>query len=171
MDEIQGKLSPWLHLMKNYAGHSKDGWCFTGIFHYYDILVSQFSFETYRRALFTSYVWKAFCKQLNIMLSLSSGYHCQPNGKFKCLNPVVLKVRTQCGRHKCMREWNVEKKEWLHFDMHRTKCFQRRALPQLVDCLNSFFFTVLGDNVLLEAWLKRFGNLCLNQTIGRFIRY
>ncbi|KAL0154737.1 hypothetical protein M9458_049000, partial [Cirrhinus mrigala] len=48
---------------------------------------------------FTSQVWKAFCKQLYINVSLTSGYHPQANGQVKCLNQEIGRyLRTYCSQ-------------------------------------------------------------------------
>ncbi len=48
---------------------------------------------------FTSQVWRAFCKQLDINVSLTSGYHPQANGQVECLNQEIGRyLRTYCSR-------------------------------------------------------------------------
>ncbi|KAK3553547.1 hypothetical protein QTP70_004572 [Hemibagrus guttatus] len=42
-----------------------------------------------RGTQFTSQVWKAFCKQLDINVSLTSGYHSQSNGQVERLNQEI----------------------------------------------------------------------------------
>ncbi len=44
---------------------------------------------TDRGSQFTSWVWRAFCKQLNIIVSLISGYHPQANGQVERLNQEI----------------------------------------------------------------------------------
>ncbi len=39
---------------------------------------------------FTSRVWSAFCQQLNINVSLTSGYHPESNGQVKRLNHELI---------------------------------------------------------------------------------
>ncbi len=42
-----------------------------------------------RGTQFTSQVWRAFCKQLDINVSLTSGYHPQANGQVERLNQEI----------------------------------------------------------------------------------
>ncbi len=52
-----------------------------------------------RGTQFTSQVWRAFCKQLDINVSLTSGYHPQSNGQVERLNQEVGRyLRTYCSR-------------------------------------------------------------------------
>ncbi|KAL0173222.1 hypothetical protein M9458_033533, partial [Cirrhinus mrigala] len=52
-----------------------------------------------RGTQFTSQVWKAFCKQLDINVSLTSGYHPQSNGQVERLNQEIGRyLRTYCNR-------------------------------------------------------------------------
>ncbi|KAK3507486.1 hypothetical protein QTP70_026910, partial [Hemibagrus guttatus] len=52
-----------------------------------------------RGTQFTSQVWKAFCKQLDINVSLTSGYHPQSNGQVERLNQEIGRyLRSYCGR-------------------------------------------------------------------------
>ncbi|KAI2649352.1 Transposon Tf2-6 polyprotein [Labeo rohita] len=52
-----------------------------------------------RGTQFTSQVWKAFCKQLDINVSLTSGYHPQSNGQVERLNQEIGRyLRTYCSR-------------------------------------------------------------------------
>ncbi|KAL0152968.1 hypothetical protein M9458_051721 [Cirrhinus mrigala] len=51
-----------------------------------------------RGTQFTSQVWKAFCKQLDINISLTSGYHPQSNGQVERLNQEISRyLRTYCS--------------------------------------------------------------------------
>ncbi|KAI2662443.1 Transposon Tf2-9 polyprotein [Labeo rohita] len=51
-----------------------------------------------RGTQFTSQVWKAFCKQLDINVSLTSGYHPQSNGQVERLNQEIGRyLRTYCS--------------------------------------------------------------------------
>ncbi len=48
---------------------------------------------------FTSRVWQAFCKQLDINVSLSSGYHPESNGQVERLHQEIgCYIRTYCSR-------------------------------------------------------------------------
>ncbi|KAI2645252.1 Transposon Tf2-6 polyprotein [Labeo rohita] len=52
-----------------------------------------------RGTQFTSQVWRAFCKQLDINVSLTSGYHPQANGQVERLNQEIGRyLRTYCNR-------------------------------------------------------------------------
>ncbi|KAI2659768.1 Transposon Tf2-6 polyprotein [Labeo rohita] len=52
-----------------------------------------------RGTQFTSQVWKAFCKHLDINVSLTSGYHPQSNGQVERLNQEIGRyLRTYCSR-------------------------------------------------------------------------
>ncbi|KAI2647858.1 Transposon Tf2-9 polyprotein [Labeo rohita] len=52
-----------------------------------------------RGTQFTSQVWKAFCKQLDINVSLTSGYHPQSNGQVERLNQEIGRyLRSYCSR-------------------------------------------------------------------------
>ncbi|KAK3571296.1 hypothetical protein QTP86_005932 [Hemibagrus guttatus] len=52
-----------------------------------------------RGTQFASQVWKAFCKQLDINVSLTSGYHPQSNGQVERLNQEIGRyLRSYCGR-------------------------------------------------------------------------
>ncbi|KAI2652463.1 Transposon Tf2-8 polyprotein [Labeo rohita] len=52
-----------------------------------------------RGTQFTSQVWKEFCKQLDINVSLTSGYHPQANGQVERLNQEIGRyLRTYCNR-------------------------------------------------------------------------
>ncbi|KAI2652744.1 Transposon Tf2-6 polyprotein [Labeo rohita] len=54
---------------------------------------------------FTSRVWHAFCKQLNINVSLTSGYHPQSNGQVERLNQELTRfLRTYC--HTNQSDWS-----------------------------------------------------------------
>ncbi|KAL0147880.1 hypothetical protein M9458_056801, partial [Cirrhinus mrigala] len=54
---------------------------------------------------FTSRVWQAFCKQLNINVSLTSGYHPQSNGQAERLNQELIRfLRTYC--HQNQQDWS-----------------------------------------------------------------
>ncbi len=52
-----------------------------------------------RGTQFTSQVWRAFCKHLDINVSLTSGYHPQSNGQVERLNQEIGRyLRTYCSR-------------------------------------------------------------------------
>ncbi len=54
---------------------------------------------------FTSHVWSAFCCQLNINVSLHSGYHFQANGQVERLNQELTRfLRSYC--HKNQFDWS-----------------------------------------------------------------
>ncbi|KAL0150648.1 hypothetical protein M9458_054065, partial [Cirrhinus mrigala] len=58
-----------------------------------------------RRPQFTSRVWQAFCKHLNINVSLTSGYHPQSNGQVERLNQELTRfLRTYC--HQNQHDWS-----------------------------------------------------------------
>ncbi len=53
---------------------------------------------------FTSRVWRAFCQQLNINVSLTSGYHPESNGQVERLNQELTRfLRTYC--HNNQTDW------------------------------------------------------------------
>ncbi len=52
-----------------------------------------------RGSQFTSRVWRAFCKQLDINVSLTSGYHPQANGQVERMNQELGRyLRSYCSR-------------------------------------------------------------------------
>ncbi len=54
---------------------------------------------------FTSRVWSAFCQQLDINFSLTSGYHPQANGQVERLNQELTRfLRSYC--HKNQLDWS-----------------------------------------------------------------
>ncbi|KAG1956953.1 retrotransposable element [Pimephales promelas] len=54
---------------------------------------------------FTSRVWTAFFKNLNVNISLTSGYHPQSNGQTERLNQDVIRfLRTYCQQHQ--QDWS-----------------------------------------------------------------
>ncbi|KAL1280048.1 hypothetical protein QQF64_014648 [Cirrhinus molitorella] len=54
---------------------------------------------------FTSRVWSAFCKVLNINVSLTSGYHPQSNSQAERLNQELTRfLRTYCANHQ--EDWS-----------------------------------------------------------------
>ncbi len=54
---------------------------------------------------FTSRVWRAFCQQLNINVSLTSGYHPESNGQVERLNQELTRfLRTYC--HNNQTDWS-----------------------------------------------------------------
>ncbi len=72
------------------------------VFHFYGLpedIVSD------RGPQFTSRVWKAFCQQLNINVSLISGYHPQSNGQVERLNQEITRfLRSYC--HQNQNDWS-----------------------------------------------------------------
>lgn len=58
-----------------------------------------------RGSQFTSRVWRALCSQLNINVSLTSGYHPQANGQVERLNQDLTRfLRTYC--HRNQQDWS-----------------------------------------------------------------
>ncbi|XP_052001342.1 uncharacterized protein ccser2a isoform X1 [Xyrauchen texanus] len=58
-----------------------------------------------RGTQFTSRVWKAFCRLLNVNLSLTSGYHPQSNGQTERLNQEIIRfLRMYC--HHNQSDWS-----------------------------------------------------------------
>ncbi|KAG1957182.1 retrotransposable element [Pimephales promelas] len=58
-----------------------------------------------RRPQFTSRVWTAFFKNLNVNISLTSGYHPQSNGQTERLNQDIIRfLRTYCQQHQ--EDWS-----------------------------------------------------------------
>ncbi len=54
---------------------------------------------------FTSRVWSAFCQQLNINVSLTSGYHPESNGQVERLNQELIRfLRSYC--HNNQNDWS-----------------------------------------------------------------
>ncbi len=54
---------------------------------------------------FTSRVWSAFFRHLNVNISLTSGYHPQSNGQSEWLNQEVIRfLRSYCQQ--CQTEWS-----------------------------------------------------------------
>ncbi len=54
---------------------------------------------------FTSQVWSAFLRHLNVNISLTSGYHPQSNGQSERLNQEVIRfLRSYCQQ--CQTEWS-----------------------------------------------------------------
>ncbi len=54
---------------------------------------------------FTSRVWRAFCQQLNINVSLTSGFHPQSNGQVERLNQEITRfLRSYC--HQNQEDWS-----------------------------------------------------------------
>lgn len=61
---------------------------------------------TDRGSQFTSQVWRAFCKQLNINVSLTSGYHPQANGQVERLNQEIGRyLRSYCSQEQ--EKWSI----------------------------------------------------------------
>lgn len=58
-----------------------------------------------RGSQFTSRVWSALCKNLNINVSLTSGYHPQSNGQTERMNQEVIRfLRSYC--HQQQHDWS-----------------------------------------------------------------
>lgn len=69
---------------------------------------------------FTSQVWRAFCKQLDINVSLTSGYHTQANGQVECLNQEIGRyLRTYCSREQHRWSEFLPWAELSHTHIHR----------------------------------------------------
>ncbi len=66
-----------------------------------------------RGTQFTSQVWKAFGRQLDINVSLTSGYHPQSNGQVERLNQEIGRyLRSYCIRE---QNWWVEFLPWVEY--------------------------------------------------------
>ncbi|KAI2647999.1 Transposon Tf2-9 polyprotein [Labeo rohita] len=96
---------PWSHLSIDFVTDLPPSQEFTTIL----VIIDRFSksclyglpedIVSDRGTQFTSQVWKAFCKQLDINVSLTSGYHPQSNGQVERLNQEIGRyLRSYCSR-------------------------------------------------------------------------
>ncbi|KAI2644826.1 Transposon Tf2-8 polyprotein [Labeo rohita] len=73
-----------------------------------------------RGTRFTSQVWRAFCKQLDISVSLTSGYHPQANGQVERLTQEIGRyLRTYCNREQ--HRWS-EFLPWAEYTQNSLTC-------------------------------------------------
>ncbi|KAK3571358.1 hypothetical protein QTP86_008894 [Hemibagrus guttatus] len=90
---------------------------------------------------FTSRVWRAFCTQLGISVSLSSGYHPQSNGQAERLNQEIGRfLRSYCSREQ--HRWN-EFLPWAEYAQNSLTHSSTRLTP---------FQCVFSYHPLLFPW-------------------
>uniref|UniRef100_A0A3B3BWV7 Gypsy retrotransposon integrase-like protein 1 n=1 Tax=Oryzias melastigma TaxID=30732 RepID=A0A3B3BWV7_ORYME len=99
---------------------------------------------------FTSRVWQAFCKGLNINVSLTSGYHPQSNGQVERLNQEITTfLRTYCSQHQ--REWS-KYLVWAEYAQNSLKKMSTGLTPfQCVLGIQPPFFPWSGEPSELPA--------------------
>ncbi len=87
------------------------------VFHFYGIpkdIVSD------RGPQFTSRVWKSFCQQLHINVSLTSGYHPQSNGQVERLNQEITRyIRFYCHQNQSDRSRFLIWAEYAQNTLHK----------------------------------------------------
>lgn len=79
-------------------------------------------YPQFRGPQFTSRVWSAFFKTLNVNVSLTSGYHPQSNGQVERLNQEIIRfLRSYCQQHQ--NEWS----RYLMWDEYAQNSIQKRS--------------------------------------------
>ncbi|KAK3511603.1 hypothetical protein QTP70_011262 [Hemibagrus guttatus] len=110
-----------------------------------------------RGTQFTSQVWKAFCKQLDINVSLTSGYHPQSNGQVERLNQEIGRyLRSYCGREQ--HRWS-EFLPWAEYAQNSLRHSSTGLTPfQCVLGYQPPMFPWSGEPSLVPAvddWIRR----------------
>ncbi|KAL0151606.1 hypothetical protein M9458_053089 [Cirrhinus mrigala] len=106
---------------------------------------------------FTSRVWRAFCSQLNINVSLTSGYHPQSNGQVERLNQELTKfLRAYC--YLKQSDWS-DYIVWAEYAQNSLKKPSTQLTP--FQCILGFqppLFPWSGETTNLptvDSWLRR----------------
>ncbi|KAK3548058.1 hypothetical protein QTP70_004282 [Hemibagrus guttatus] len=110
-----------------------------------------------RGTQFTSQVWKAFCKQLDINVSLTSGYHPQSNGQVERLNQEIGRyLRSYCGREQ--HRWS-EFLPWAEYAQNSLRHSSTGLTPfQCMLGYQPLMFPWSGEPSLVPAvndWIQR----------------
>ncbi|KAL0194547.1 hypothetical protein M9458_008119 [Cirrhinus mrigala] len=106
---------------------------------------------------FTSRVWRAFCSQLNINVSLTSGYHPQSNGQVERLNQELTKfLRAYC--YLKQSDWS-DYIVWAEYAQNSLKKPSTQLTPfQCILGFQSPLFPWSGETTNLptvDSWLRR----------------